>query len=149
MECEARRTNDGRYRLRLMVLAQIVSNPAIGSKHLKKQFLTDPKTITEWVKRYNTGGMQALKDVSKGGRLEGNPIWDDADFEALYAEIDKQDGYWSIPKMRTWLKEHRNVEIPRSTIDARLRTTNYSFKTGRPRPYKGDKEAQEAFKKAE
>jgi transposase len=147
LELKAKRTNDGRYRLRLMVIADILRDKSIGSKLLRSRYKVNPVTITTWVKWYNTGGLQALKDVSKGGRKEGNPLWDDTPFDALYAEIDKQGEYWSVPKMHIWLKEHFNIEVPYNTIDNRLRTTRYSFKTGRPKPYKGDKEAQELFKK--
>lgn len=76
LEQEAKRTEDGRYRLRLTVIAQILRNPSIGSKTLHQRYLVSKESITNWLKRYNTGGMEGLRHTNLGGRPEGNPIWD-------------------------------------------------------------------------
>jgi transposase len=106
----------------------------------------DAKSVTVWLKRYNKEGTGALVS-HKGGRSEGNPKWDAALFVDLAAEIEK-GGYWSIPRMQTWLIKHRNVAIPEQTIWYRIDQLGYSHKLARPAPVLGSKESQEGFKKA-
>jgi transposase len=109
------------------------------------QLKVDSSRVTAWVHCYNQGGVEALI-FSKGGRPEGNPKWNSAPFNALAKEIDN-GGYWSIPRMQEWLKEHHNLTIPEQTIWYRMDRLNYSYKSARPHPVKGDRERQETFKK--
>ena len=103
-------------------------------------------TLTSWVVAYNTGGTVALS-MSKGGRLEGNPKWDRSIFDALVHEIDRKKGYWSVPLMQQWIKHQYRQDIPENTVWYHVTGLNYSYKSARPHPYKGDREKQEAFKK--
>ncbi len=110
-----------------------------------ERLTVDAKSVTTWVQRYNKGGTDALI-TSKGGRPEGNPKWGNNLFVNLATEIDK-GGYWSIPRMQEWLKEHHNLDIPEQTVWYRMDKLNYSYKSARPHPIKGDKNRQETFKK--
>ena len=103
-------------------------------------------TITNTVKKYNKKGAEGLR-TNKGGRPEGNPKWDTAIFKDLAKEIDKQDKYWSIPIMITWIEEQKKQTIPYNTIWNHMKNLNYSYKSARPSPYLGNAEKQEAFKK--
>ncbi|MEK7498685.1 MAG: helix-turn-helix domain-containing protein, partial [Patescibacteria group bacterium] len=69
-----------------------------------KQLVVSRTSLISWIVLYNKGGVEALK-LGSGGRPEGNPKWDALVFEKLAQEIDK-GGYWSIPRMQEWLKEH-------------------------------------------
>lgn len=104
------------------------------------------KTVISWVKTYNKGGIEAL-DMDKGGRPEGNPKWNQTIFDDLVHEIEKGGRYWSIPLMVEWLKEYKKQEVPESIVWYHLDRLNYSHKSARPHPYKGDVEKQDAFKK--
>jgi transposase len=109
------------------------------------QLTVDAKSITTWLKRYNEHGTSAL--ISKyGGRPKGNPKWDTTLFDALAKEIDK-GGYWSIPRMQEWLREHHQKDIPEQTVWYRMDQLNYSYKSARPHPVQGSRETQEVFKK--
>jgi transposase len=104
-------------------------------------------TITDVVKRYNQNGLESLK-TNKGGRPNGNPVWDNKIFDKLIVEIDKQDKYWSIPKMQEWIVENFQVNIPEQTVWYRMnKMNNFSYKSSRPHPYLGNKEKQDVFKK--
>ena len=103
-------------------------------------------TVTNTVKKYNSKGIKGL-ETNKGGRLEGNPVWDTKIFDDLVKEIDKQDRYWSIPVMMQWIKEHKKEEIPYNTVWYHARNLDYSYKSARPHPYLGNKKRQETFKK--
>ncbi len=111
-----------------------------------KRFVVDTDSLTAWVKAYNKGGTAALK-MSKGGRPEGNPKWDTKIFDALAKEIDKGGRYWSVPLMQQWIKEHFKKDVPGNTVWYHVTNLDYSYKSARPHPYKGDALKQEAFKK--
>jgi transposase len=109
------------------------------------QLAVDKKSVTTWVHRYNEKGISGLIS-NKGGRPEGNPKWDTAIFTELSHEVDK-GGYWSIPRMQAWIKEHHQQDIPEQTVWYRMDQLKYSYKSARPSPAQGNKDQQDAFKK--
>jgi transposase len=138
------RADDEQHKTRIRVIINI--QEGASRTEAEQRFMLSNKTVVEWVKAYNKGGIPAL-NFSKGGRPEGNPKWDTKVFDALVKEIDKGGQYWSVPLMQAWIKEHKQQEIPESTIEYHLTLLKYSHKSARPHPYKGDKERQETFKK--
>ncbi|MBU0723065.1 winged helix-turn-helix domain-containing protein [Patescibacteria group bacterium] len=113
---------------------------------MAQDFVVTRKTVLYWVTTYNKGGVDALK-MSKGGRPEGNPVWDTKIFNKLIKEIDKGGTYWSIPLMKEWIAKKHKKDIPINTIWYHVKQFNYSYKSARSHPYKGNKEKQEIFKK--
>ncbi|MBI3442555.1 MAG: winged helix-turn-helix domain-containing protein [Candidatus Sungbacteria bacterium] len=113
--------------------------------YVAQSFVVSRTSVISWITLYNEGGTDALK-LGVGGRPEGNPKWDTVVFENLAKEIDK-GGYWSVPRMRQWLKEHHKKDVPEQTVWYRMRQLNYSYKSARPHPVQGNKERQAAFKK--
>jgi len=111
-----------------------------------KDFIVRRKTILYWAATYNKGGTDALK-MSKGGRPEGNPIWNTTIFDDLAGEIDKGGKCWSIPLMQDWITRQYKQNIPESTVWYHLSRLKYSYKSARPHPCKGNKKAQDTFKK--
>lgn len=145
LEKEIKSTRDGRYRLRLQAILLI--QQGVKTKIIIQQLQIGRETFFNWKRWYNERGLVGIKEVSKGGRAEGNPVWDNTIFEALYKKLDLMEEYWSVPKMQEWILKHYEVKIPDSTIEYRLKVNGYSFKSSRPNPYKGDKDKQDAFKK--
>lgn len=141
---EALRTSrDDAQKTRIRAIIKLTEG---GTKTAVAHDLTIGRTaLIEWVKHYNKGGVDALI-FSKGGRPEGNPKWDKEPFAALAKEIDK-GGYWSIPRMQKWLKEHHHKDIPEQTVWYRMDQLKYSYKSSRPSPIGGDEEKRTAFKK--
>lgn len=115
-------------------------------REVAKRIIVDSDTITNWIKAYNRGGVVALK-MSRGGRPKGNPKWDPTIFEALARAIDKGERYWSVPCMVAWLRERYGKAIPQSTVWYHVRHLDYSYKSARPHPAKGDPAQHQAFKK--
>ena len=141
---EIRKTKDGRYELKLRVI--LMAKEGYSPTEIKKILMIAGATYSRWIKQYNEEGKEGLKRYERG-RKEGNPKWDKKIFEELFKKLDKMEEYWSVPKMREWIKEEYKKDIPDSTIEYHLHKANYSWKTNRPSPYKGDKEKQESFKK--
>ena len=137
------KASDEAYKTRLKAILEAKK----GKKRFEivEQLTVDPGSVTTWLKRYNQKGTTALVS-NKGGRPEGNPKWDTTLFDDLAKEIDK-GGYWSIPRMQEWLKEHHHKDIPEQTVWYRMDRLKYSYKSARPHPMQGNREKQEAFKK--
>lgn len=138
-------TTDAAHKTRIRAIIKLCEGK---TKTAVAEELTIGRTmLIEWVKRYNQGGVSALS-LSKGGRPEGNPKWDKEAFVALAKEIDK-GGYWSIPRMQSWLKQEKQSEIPEQTVWYRMDQLGYSYKGARPHPILGDRDRQETFKKGD
>ena len=147
LEKEIKRAKDGRYRLRIQTI--LLAMRKISSDTIQEQLLVSKPAIFRWARWYNEKGLEGIKEVSKGGRVEGNPKWDNAIFEALFAKLDSMEEFWSVPKMAAWIQEIHGKAIPEQTIHYRLKVGGYTFKSSRPNPYKGDPDLQAAFKKTE
>lgn len=135
--------NNEAHRTRIKAIMHIAG----GATHAQAcdRLVVNKNTMTAWVDAYNQDGIEGL-DLSKGGRPKGNHKWEQSLFDALVKEIDK-GGYWSVPRMQEWLKEHEGEEVPESTVWYHITRLGYSHKSARPHPYKGSKERQDAFKK--
>jgi transposase len=128
-------------RLRAIMAAQAGS----ARKDIAAMLSVSDHSITNWVHAYNKGGTDALI-TNKGGRPKGSTVWKDDMFTDLAKAIDT-GGYWSIPRMQEWLKEHKDTYIPEQTVWYRMDQLKYSYKSARPHPMQGNKEKQETFKK--
>jgi transposase len=110
-------------------------------------FNVNRDTVTNWVNMYNANGTEGLQ-TNLGGRPQGNPKWDTDIFEKLGKEIDTKKGYWSIPKMQQWILKEKKENIPEQTIWYHMHEVeDYTYKSARPHPMKGNREQQASFKK--
>lgn len=144
LEKAAKESKDQDQKTRIKAIIALKKD--VSRSIVAKDFLIDPKTLRYWIRSYNKNGLEGLV-MSKGGRHEGNPVWDTDIFTALTKELDKQQGCWSIPLMQDWIKKHKKKMIPESTILYHLKVLEYSYKSLRPHPYLGNKKVQDAFKK--
>jgi len=144
---EIRDTTDGRYQLRLNTI--LLAKKGMGSKLIQKEVLISPNTYYNWVHTYNEKGMEGLKNIKTTGRAEGNPGYEEKIFIEVFKELDEMNEYWSIAKMRKFVKDLHNEDVPEETMRMRVIRAGYSHKSNRPSPYKGDKDKQEAFKKTD
>lgn len=143
LEREIKKARDPAMKIRLKAI--LLRKQGETPQEVAERLLVTNRSVTGWIVRYNKDAVAGL--VTKpSGRKEGNPKWDGDIFDDLTKEIDK-GGYWSIPKMQEWLKEHCKKDIPEQTVWYRMDQLNYSYKGARPRPTQGNKEKQESFKK--
>lgn len=144
LEKAVKESCDERQKMRLRVLTAL--RRGMSRAEASRQFLTEPKAIRSWIRLYNEKGIKGLI-LSEGGRPKGSSTWDRKIFTDLTKELDKQDCCWSLALMREWINENKEQDIPESTIWYHLQLLEYSYKSVRPHPYLGDKDAQEEFKK--
>lgn len=144
---EMRKATDGRYQLRLNTIILLKEGEKSGD--IQKRLLIGSDTYCRWIRSYNEGGMESLKNIKTTGRKEGNPAYDDYIFYELFAKLNLMQEYWSVIKMQKFVKELHCIEVPNETMRMRVKRAGYSYKSNRPSPYKGDKVKQEAFKKTD
>lgn len=138
-----KKSSDEAYKQRLKII--IAAKEDTKRSEIANRLMISTRSVSVWVGRYNKGGSEALR-TNKDGRPEGNPVWDASVFDELAKEINK-GGYWSIPRMQAWLKEHKKKDIPEQTVWYRMDKLGYSYKSARPHPVQGNKDKQETFKK--
>ena len=129
-------------RLKAIVLRKQSLNP----QEIAVRLLVSDRAVRLWITLYNTNGTSGLIPKTPGRKKGDGITWDTSLFDDLAHEIDK-GGYWSIPRMHEWLREHRGKDIPEQTVWYRMNQLNYSYKSARPHPVQGNKEKQDAFKK--
>jgi len=144
---EMRKSTDGRYQLRINTI--ILLKDGEKSSKIRERLLIGSDTYCRWVRSYNDGGLEALKNIRIIGRKEGNPGYDNYIFEELFKKLDLMQEYWSVIKMQKFVKDLHNIEVPNETLRMRVKRAGYSYKSNRPLPYKGDVVKQEEFKKTD
>lgn len=138
-----KKTSDAAYKTRLKAILKAKK----GAKRatIATELVITERSVSLWLSAYNKGGVHALM-TKQPGRRAGPQKWRADIFETLAKAIDK-GGYWSVPRMQEWLKEHHHKDIPEQTVWYRMDQLNYSYKSARPHPVQGNKEKQDAFKK--
>lgn len=140
-------------RFRMLVIERILSNPKISRDEICKSFYISPDTLYRWLKWYNEGGLEKLKNGNggKGTNSGVQTIYDKKMFDALAEAIDKkQDTVWTLEKMQVFLKETFNLEddnLPTIQAIRHRMKKEYSYKSSRPYPKQADRDALGKFKK--
>lgn len=101
-------------------------------------------SIQQWVKRYNTQGESGLHRKAGQGR---KPIITPDKVEKIKEWVSEGEGVWTLKRMSLMLSEEEGISVTQQAIWYRLHESRWSWKTGRPTNPKGDKDAQESFKK--
>lgn len=143
IEAKNKSKDDGQ-KLKLRAIINIKKGKSI--KQVSEELVVSRRSVSTWQTAYNEKGIGGLVS-NKGGRSEGNPKWDKDIFTSLGETVKTTGGYWSIPKMKEWIKNTHQKIIPDQTIWYHLGTLGFSYKSARPHPYKGDRDQQESFKK--
>jgi putative transposase len=87
----------------------------------------------KWVERYESGGWEALRELSRAPHQHPNAV--SAAMEELVIAVRDKHASWGAPKIRAWLKrEHGSKEIPaESTIGAILKRSGLTVPRRRRR----------------
>lgn len=138
------KSKDDTFKLKLRALINLKKGKAV--KEVAELLLVSRQSLSDWQRRYNTEGLRGL-ETNKGGRPHGNPKWDTDIFQKLTAHVKETGGYWSVPLMKEWIQKKHTKTIPLQTIWYHLCLLEFSYKSARPHPYKGNIERQTSFKK--
>jgi transposase len=90
-------------------------------------------TVRTWLKRFNTQGMDGLKDAPRSGRP---PVYDAAEVGAVIAaSLTKPDdlglpfGSWTLDRLTAYLHEQKGLVIGRSRVATLLQEEGLRWRT--------------------
>jgi transposase len=146
---EARRSKDNRQARRLMAIAMVLDgasrDEAAHAGGMERQ------TLRDWVHRYNTHGLDGLRDKARPGRPSQ---LNEAQIQELDDLIEKGPDIavhkvvrWRCIDLKTIIAERFDVQMSERHIGRLLNDRGYRRLSVRPRHPKADEAAQSAFKK--
>ena len=145
----ARGESDSRICRRLLAIAMALDG---GSREeAARQGGMDRQTLRDWIVRYNTEGVDGLRDRARPGRpplLAGALEAELAGLIAAGPDVER-DGVveYRVRHIRELALRHFGADYSRTGMQDRLHRMKLSFLTPRPIHPKADTPAQEAFKK--
>jgi transposase len=95
------------------------------------------KNVRHWIKRYLTGGFDALPDQPHRGQ---SSCLTPALVAALQQEVEQSRRSWTAAQMADWLAEHHGLRLTPNHLARRMRRAGYSYK----RTERGVKHKQDA-----
>lgn len=119
-------TTDGTFRLRLMIVEKLLSEPTLSLQGVARALIVNRETVTKCLQLFNKGGLDLLKP-KRAGRKEGNPKYENEIFEDLIKKLEKNSS-WSVYKMQDYLEKTHKVTVPESTIYYRISKLGYSLR---------------------
>lgn len=80
----------------------------------------DRRTVHQWLRRFDAGGLDALKDAPRSGRPATYSPEERAEVVAAALhrpqELNLPFGGWSLDRLVTYLHEHKQIAIQRSRV---------------------------------
>jgi transposase len=80
----------------------------------------DRRTVQQWLRRFNAGGLEALADAPRSGRPATYSPEERAEViaAALHRpqELNLPFGCWSLTRLTAYLHEHKQIAIQRSRV---------------------------------
>jgi transposase len=145
----ASKCNDGAQVRRLLALALVLEGRS--RTEAAEQNGMERQTLSDWVHRYNSGGIDGLKSLSCPGRAPALTPAQMAELKALVIagpdpETD-QVVRWRCIDLREQVARRFSVEVHESTVGKWLHQLGLTRLQPRPFHPKKDEAAQEAFKK--
>ena len=149
LQDEIRRSEEARYDHRLhgvLLVAQGLSCPAVA------RLLGDaPRTVENWVKRFEVEGLGALAETPGRGR---KPKLN----EAQLAEVGQwlrgrpqskalEGNLWDGPKLSACVKKEFRIELGTRQCQRLFRQLNFRYRLPRPEVAKADPPRKKAHKK--
>jgi len=143
----AKRQKDARLLLRLQMI--VLARRGRTAPQISASLSVARRTVQDWVRRYNLGGLEGLRDRRRGGnqrKLNDRQEQRILDYLKQQAE-DPHGGVRRGEDLRQWINRQFGVlySLP-GTYDL-LHRLGYSCLMPRPRHKKTDPQAQAAFKK--
>jgi transposase len=119
----ARLANSRTAEARLVERAQMIWHASQGFSvpAIARELGLHPQTVRDWLKRFNTNGLEGLHDRPRGGRPATYSPEQVAEVIATALTDPKSLGQpfasWTLDRLETYLNEEKGIPIKRSRID--------------------------------
>jgi len=142
---------DERYRIgiRLFIVYQVAKG--LSSRKLEDLYNMSFKQITNWVHRFEEGGLEGLKDKEGRGRKERLSLNQKQTIVFLLKnESPEKFGYntgtWTGPLLISWIIKEFDIEFKKAQIYNIIKALGFSYQKGKGIFPEADKAKQEDFK---
>lgn len=145
----AKRCRDAAQARRLLAVAAAVDGASRAAA--AKAGGMDRQTLRDWMHRFNAEGPGGLINRAAPGAKPKLSAAQQAKLAALVERgpIPAVDGVvrWRACDLQQWIQEEFGVSVSDDTVYRMLKAMGYAHISARPKAYKQDAEAIEAFKK--
>jgi transposase len=142
---------DERYTIGLRLYA--VYQVALGqpSRKLEDLYNTSFKQITNWVHRFESEGIDGLKDKEGRGRKDQLSLSQKQELTQLIKHsLPTEHGYntatWTGPLLIDWIKKKHKIEYKKAQIYNIIKALGFSYQKGKGIFPEADKAMKEEFK---
>ena len=134
-----------RFHLRLLTVRSLFIGQDIESA--ARLFNVTPRTVYNWIKRWNKGGIDALADLPKSGR---KPKADCEQRSKIVERLEhpelEDQTHWTAIKLWGRLTKAGEIDMGYSTFARLLHNEGYCLKVPRPWPVEQDEELRNTFR---
>ncbi|MBE9107213.1 helix-turn-helix domain-containing protein [Nostoc cf. edaphicum LEGE 07299] len=129
--------NLGNQKEKLIMLWWIKSGQAKEQQDIGKRLAKDTSTVTRWLQKYRSGGLDELLKIKKApGAKRKIP---EGAMAALEEELKTGKGFSSYGAIVEWLKQEQGLDIEYATVYAWVRyRLGAKLKVPRPQSHKQD-----------
>lgn len=118
-----------RLHLILLIKQEHVTSQAQAAQHLARH----RNTISDWLKQYRQGGLDALLQMAPRGKKPGQRTLPEPVFEALKARLATSDGFAGYDHIQQWLFQEFGLQVPYKSVYNLVRyRLQAKLKTPRP-----------------
>jgi transposase len=143
---KARSEKDGRVVSRLFGIANILDG--MDRDQAARLAGMTRQTLRDWVRRYNTDGIEGLRDLPKGHTQRALKPEQEKELEALVLKGPQGTLVrWRRVDLRDVIKERYGVAYHERSVGKILKRLGFSHLSVRPMNPEANSEDQEAFKK--
>jgi transposase len=140
LEDRLRRERHPKRKPRLHLLVLLKSGQVTSRGQAATHLALHRNTVAAWLRRYRTGGLEALLTYQKAGAPAGQKTLPPAVFAQLQARLATLSGFTSYVELQQWLREEFGLEVPYTTLHGIVRY-QLQAKLKRPRPSHAKKTA--------
>lgn len=142
---------DERYTLGIRLYAVYQVSLGKPSRELEVLYNTSFKQITNWVHRFESGGIEGLKDKAGRGNKPRLSQVQKEKIKEIVGQTSPEDhqyntATWTGPILIQWVKENFDIEYKKVQIYNILRELGFSYQKGRGFYPEADPLKQEQFR---
>lgn len=133
LEARLRQERLPALRPRLHLLVLIKAGEITKQKQAVERLAVHRNTISDWLKSYREGGLEALLKLGKRGKPPGQRTLAEPVLEALQDRLDDPRGFSGYDHVQQWLFQEYGLKIPYKSVYNLVRyRLGAKLKTPRP-----------------